>query len=669
MYFGCDYYPEHWPEDKWEKDAQMMAEAGFNVVRLAEFAWVKMELEEGRFEFNWLDKAIEILAKNNIKTILGTPTAASPAWLAMRHPDILCVDEQGIRTSFGGRRAYCPNSNTYRSFSEKIVSKMAEHYKDNGNIIGWQIDNEFGGGGGKGLCYCESCAVHFRKWLKDKYRALDKLNQEWGTIFWSQTYTAWDQVPLPWQLETAHNPSLLLDYRRFISDSYIDYQKLQIDILRKICPHQFITHNFMAVFNGIDYYKLAEPLDFISWDNYPNLRFNGEDKHAVKVSLLHDLMRGLKEKNFWVMEQQSGPSGGRYIDPNPQPGEIRLWTYQAIAHGAEGILYWRWRTGQFGNEQFWHGILDQADVLTRRYEEVKKVGQELQRIGDKLTGLEFPKEVAIVTSYDVQWAFDIQPNNPKFDYQEHLTSYYQLLHTWNVPVDAVSIQTDFSKYKLLIAPALFLINDELVSSLKEFVEKGGILIITFRSGIKNWNNVVFDEPLPAKLNDLLGIEVVEYDSLFSLQKCKVKLIHPEIKSLQGECDTWCDIIKCKGARVVGEYVENYYRGCPSITVNQFGRGQAVYIGTNPSSEIKENILRWTIEKSGIKPSFGGDSRNIEVLLRKKEGKDYLFFLNHSTKNQCVKIDQKYLELFENREYTKDSLMTIEPKGVRILCRS
>lgn len=669
MYLGCDYYPEHWPEDKWEKDAQMMAEAGFNIVRLAEFAWVKMEPEEGRFEFDWLDKAIEILTKNNIKIVLGTPTAASPAWLATKYPDILRVDEQGIRTSFGGRRAYCPNSSTYRSFSEKIVSKMAEHYKDNRNIIGWQIDNEFGGGRGKGLCYCKSCAAHFRKWLKNKYEMLDKLNQEWGTIFWSQTYTEWDQVPLPWQLETAHNPSLLLDYRRFISDSYIGYQKLQINILRKICPHQFVTHNFMAVFSGIDYYKLAEPLDFVSWDNYPDLRFNGEDKRPAKVSLLHDLMRGLKDKNFWVTEEQSGPSGWQYIDPSPCPGKIRLWTYQAIAHGAEGVLYFRWRTCRFGNEQFWHGILDQADVSTRRYEEIKKVGQELQRIGDKLTGLEFPKGAAILTSYDEQWAFDIQPSNPKFNYQEHIASYYEILNRWKISVDAVSIQADFSKYKLLIAPALFLINDELVSSLKEFVKKGGTLIVTFRSGIKNWNNVVFDEPLPAKLNDLLGIEVVEYDSLFSSQKCKVKLIYPEIKSLQGECDTWCDIIKCKGARVVGKYVENYYRGCPSITVNQFGRGQAVYIGTNPSSEIKENILRWTIEKSGIKPSFGGDSRNIEVLLRKKEGKDYLFFLNHSTKNQCVKIDQRYLELLENREYVRDSLMAIEPKGVRILCKN
>jgi len=669
MNFGCDYYPEHWPEERWQKDVQMMAEAGFNVVRMAEFAWVKLERGKGQFDFSWLDKAIEILSENKIRNVLGTPTATPPAWLAASHPDILRVNKEGIRTSFGGRRACCPNSSTYRTYSEKIVSKMAEHYKDNKNVIGWQIDNEFGGDGEKGLCYCQECAKNFRQWLQDKYKTLQKLNQEWGTVFWSQTYTEWEQIPLPRQLETAHNPSLLLDYRRFISDSYISYQKLQIDILRKICPHKFITHNFMGLFNAIDYYKLAQPLDFIAWDNYPNLRFTGGNKSSAKVSLSHDVMRGLKEKNFWVMEQQSGPTGWQCVDPNPYPGEIRLWTYQAIAHGAEGILYFRWRTSRFGTEQFWAGILDQCGTATRRYEEVKKIGQELKRIKDKLIGLEFPKEVAMLTSYDEQWAFDIQPNNPKFNYQEHFASYYQILNTLNIPVDVVSIQTDISKYKLVLAPALFLINDELVDNLKEFVKKGGTLIITFRSGIKNWNNIAFDEPLPAKLNDLLGIEVVEYDSLSSVQKCKLKLIHPEIEPLQGECDTWCDIIKCRGAEIIGRYTQSYYKDEACLTINRFGQGYAIYIGTNPSPEIKGSILRWAIEKLRVKSSFQADPANIEVILRRKEGKDYLFFLNHSDKYHQVKLDRIYQELLEKREYFKDSLMTIEPRGVRILCRT
>jgi len=669
MYFGCDYYPEHWPEERWEEDARMMKEAGFNVVRMGEFAWSKLEPKEGQFDFTWLDKAIEILGRYNIKTILGTPTAAPPPWLAKKYPEILRVDKQGIRTSFGGRRSYCPNSSVYHTYSQKIVSKMAEHYKDNENVVGWQIDNEFGGDREKGLCYCKQCARSFRKWLRNKYETIDKLNQEWGTVFWSQIYTEWDEIPVPRELETAHNPSLLLDYRRFISDSYITYQKLQLDILRRICPDKFITNNLMGLFNGIDYYKLARPLDFISWDNYPNLRFVGGEKSPVIVSLSHDLMRGLKGKSFWVTEEQSGPSGWQCVDPTPYPGEIRLWTYQAIAHGAEGILYFRWRTSRFGTEQFWHGILDHSGIPTRRYEEVKKVGWELKRIGEKITGLKFPQKVAMLTSYDEQWAFEIQPNNPKFNYQEHFASYYRLLNAWNIPVDVVSTKEDLSKYKLVIAPSLFLISDEIAENLKNFVRKGGVLITTFRSGVKNWNNVAFDDLLPAKLTDLLGIQVIEYNSLSPAQKCEMELTHPQIESLRGECDIWCDIIRCKEAEIVGKYTQHYYKDQPCITANQFGKGYAVYIGTNPSLEIKKEILRWTLQKSGIKPSFQVDSEDLEIVLREKGNKNYLFFLNHSDKKHYIKLDRSYLEVIENREYPKDSIIAMEPKGVRILCET
>jgi len=643
-----------------------MREAHFNIVRMAEFAWAKLEPREGKFNFDWLDKAIETLAKNNIKTILGTPTATPPAWLVTKYPEILRVDRQGIRTSFGGRRAYCPNSSVYQDYSRKIVTYMAEHYKDNENVIGWQIDNEFGGDREKGLCWCENCARNFRKWLKEKYKTLDKLNEEWGTIFWSQTYTDWDQIPLPWKLETAHNPSLLLDYRRFISDSYINYQKLQVDILRNICPDKFITHNFMGLFNSIDYYKLAESLDFISWDNYPKLRFVGERKSPAEVALSHDIMRGLKRKSFWVMEEQSGPSGWESVDPTPEPGEIRLWTYQAIAHGAEGVLYFRWRTCLFGTEQFWHGILDHVGTPTRRYEEIKRVGEELKKIDAKLTGLKFPKEVAMITSYDEQWAFEIQPNNLKFNYQEHFASYYQILNALNTPVDVISFKEDFSKYKLVIAPSLFLINDELADKLKSFVREGGVLIVTFRSGVKNWNNVVISEFLPARLSDLLGIKIVEYNSLSPFDKCKLELVHPEIEHIEGECSTWCDLIKCDEAEIVGKYISSYYKDFPCITVNKFGKGYAVYVGTDPALEIKKSLLKWALKKSGVKFSFKSCYEGLEIVLRKGENNDYLFFLNHSDRNQYVRLDKSYKELLENKKYSKDSIMAIGPKEVRIL---
>ncbi len=670
MYFGCDYYPEHWPKERWEEDARLMKEARFNVVRLGEFAWVKMEPEEGSFSFNWLDEAIEILGRHEIKTVLGTPTATPPAWLVKKHLEVLRVDENGIRSSFGGRRAYCPNNDIYHQFSKKIVQEMVEHFKNNKNVIGWQIDNEFGGDSSEGLCYCDVCASKFRKWLKKKYRSLDNLNKEWGTIFWSQTYGDWEEIPVPRKLETAHNPSLILDYRRFISDSYISYQELQRKILKDFAPHQFVTHNFMAHFNGIDYYNLAKPLDFVAWDNYPKLHFVEEGKEYYDVSFGHDLIRGLKRKSFWVMEEQSGPSGWQCVDPTPEPGEIRLWTYQAIAHGAEGVLYFRWRTCRYGTEQFWHGILDAWGKVNRRYEEVKQIGKELKKIEETLAEMEFSAEVAILNSYDIQWAFAIQPNNEQFNYRKHFLSYYQIFNRWGINVDAISWQDDFSKYKIIVAPSLFLLQDDFAIKLRDFVKNGGLLVVTFRSGIKNWNNVTFEDPFPAPLRDFLGIEVEEYDSLLPEheQGREIEIIHPDFKRTTGEGKIWCDIVKCDGAEVVACYSDGYYQGRPSITINKFERGKAIYIGTDPSEEIKENILFWAMREAGVNRPFLNIISNVEVVQQSKGERELIFLLNHSSKEQYIELNKEYVSILEDKEYSQGETIILEPKGVGIILR-
>ena len=362
MYFGVDYYPEHWPEERWEKDAGMMKEANINVVRLAEFAWAKIEPDEGVYDFSWLDRAIAVLALAGIKTVLGIPTAAAPKWLMDKHPDMYPVDMHGLVKGFGTRRHYCANHSMYREYTRKITAKMVEHYKDNPNIVAWQTDNEFGDN-----CYCDNCRDTFRTWLKKKHGTVEILNNEWGTVFWSQTYRSFDEVPVPGYSssdgfsQTAsgsalstpynHNPGLLLDYRRFCSDSYVAYQDIQIGEIRKRSRLP-ITHNYMGHYNELDYFKLGENLDFISWDNYPNNMWGRSDYKTTAMA--HDLMRGIKNSNFWVMEQQSGPCGWHSMGDTPEPGQIRLWTYQAIAHGADAIVYFRWRACTFGIEQYWY---------------------------------------------------------------------------------------------------------------------------------------------------------------------------------------------------------------------------------------------------------------------------------------------------------------------------
>ncbi len=404
--YGVDYYPEAWAESRWEKDAEMMQAAGINFVRLAEFAWVKMEPEEGKFDFTWLDRALKVLNAHGIRAVLGTPTASPPAWLYAKYPDIAAMDEHGVRYRFGSRQNVCLNSPNFRAAVRRIVTAMAEHYKDHPGVLGWQIDNELGGPN----CYDSYCQAAFQKWCRSKYQTLDGLNHAWGTIFWGHTYSAWTQVPLPWNtLDDSHNPSLALDYDRFFSDSTADYLKLQAGILRRISPSKAITHNEMGMFDNIDYSELNRPLDFVAWDNYP--MFGSDYASYFGPGLAHDLMRGSKDnQNFMVMEEQGGLPGWQIFWGRQAPAALfRLWAYQAIAHGADGVCFFRWRTSRYGTEQYWQGVLDQDSYPNSRYQVVAQMGKELPKLTELLRGSKVVSPVALLVSPDSRWAFHIQP--------------------------------------------------------------------------------------------------------------------------------------------------------------------------------------------------------------------------------------------------------------------
>src|SRR5574341_372917 len=456
FYFGVDYYPEHWPEERWPTDARLMVEAGFNVVRLAEFAWSKMEPSEGQFNFDWLDRAISIVHSRGIQVVLRTPTASPPPWLMSKNPDLFRVREDGLRVTFGNRREYCPNHSRYHDYTRRIVTEMAEHYADHPAVIGWQIDNEFGE-----RCYCPVCAGAFRDWLRRRYESLAELNRRWGTVFWSHVYTHWDQIPVPLATGGSPNPGLALDFYRFASDSYVAYQQIQVDILREKCPRHFVTHNFMGFkYDGINYYDLAHNLDFVAWDNYPRTQWSMQAQvDPSQAALAADTMRGLKRRNFWVMEQQAGPSGWEVVSVAPRPGELRLWAYQSIAHGADAVVFFRWRTSRFGAEQYWHGLLDHDGHPGRRYQEIKRMGAEIKRVGERIAGSRIQPSVAMLLSYDSRFAFQVQGNNPHFSYAGQFQQFYRALYRRHVPVDIVDPAADLSAYRLVLAPALHLVSD------------------------------------------------------------------------------------------------------------------------------------------------------------------------------------------------------------------
>ncbi|WP_026486278.1 beta-galactosidase [Caldanaerobius polysaccharolyticus] len=659
MFYGADYYPEHWPEERWETDAHLMKEAGINVVRLAEFAWAKLEPDEGLYDFSWLDKAISILARHGIKVILGTPTAAPPKWLIDKHPEILPVDNDGYVKGFGSRRHYCYNNPVYRQYTKKIVTAMAEHYKSNSNVICWHIDNEFGCHDTT-VCYCDNCLEEFRKWLKERYGNINKLNQSWGTVFWSQIYKDWDSVIVPRKAVTSHNPSLLLDYKRFSSDSVVKYQKLQIDILREVTPDKKITHNFMGLFNQIDYYQLAKDLDFISWDNYPINHFSDKsDQIAANIALSHDVMRGVKKKNFWVMEQQSGPTGWEEMGRQLKPGEMRLWVYQSIAHGADAIVYFRWRACTFGTEEYWHGILDHDGVPRRRYHEVKQIGQELQKIGPLIEGSEIKAEVAIIRSFDNEWAFEIQPHKRGFKYMEQIKKYYKYFYSRNIPVDIISPEDDLSGYKLVLAPGLIMVNEKITDNIKNYVRGGGTFLTTWRAGAKRWDNRMNDQSLLGPLKDLLGIDIEEYSIIPDDENINIIFGDNE-----GTANVWFDVISPVTAEVLGEYKSDYLAGKAVITVNKYGMGNAYYVGTIPSDGIIKELLDKVTEKCNVSVTEIKGDEGIEIFRRIKGADEFYFVLNFNRKPSTIIIDKPMMDILTGKYINGE--ITLEPFGIKVL---
>lgn len=659
FHFGADYYPEQWPEDRWPEDARLMSAAGFNVVRLAEFAWSKLESREGIFDFTWLDRAIEILSRQGIKIVLGTPTASPPPWLMAKQEDLFLVEQTGIRQTYGLRREYCPNHPLYRQFTERIVNKMAVHFKANPAVIGWQIDNEFGD-----RCYCSICRSEFHKWLQKRYHNLDTLNEEWGTIFWSHIYTDWSQIPVPVTTARSHNPSLGLDYRRFMSDTYRQYQKFQIDIIRRECPSHFITHNLMGFgYNQLNYYDNTVDLDFVSWDNYMRMQWDMKaEVDPAKAALSHDAMRGLRKQNYWVMEQQSGGGGWEYVAVQPKPGELRLWTYQSIAHGADGIVYFRWRTSRTGTEQYWQGILEHHGTPGRRYAEVSQIGKELHKVSEMIVGSQVIAKVAIMQSYDARFAFQVQPNNPRFGYEKHIQDIYRGFYENNIPVDIVSEKDPLTGYKVVVVPALYILTEETAGNLEKFAATGGVVVFTPRTGVKDESNKVVNMKLPGLVSEMSGIEIEEYISMPVDDNNRVKFVLPDLED-DFLTSVWADVIDPKEAEVIAWHTQDFYANKPAASINHFGKGKVIYLGIMGDSAYYDAVCRWISGLAGIETLMETPA-GVEVTERWQGRNRLLFVLNHHPEGKVVTLKAPCLDLLSGKNL--EGNVAVPPRDVLIL---
>ncbi|SDO59636.1 beta-galactosidase [Halobacillus aidingensis] len=420
-YLGVDYYPEHWPEEMMDEDFQGIKDMGANIIRIGEFAWHLMEKEEGAFDFSYFDRVIEKAKQNGLDVMFGTPTATFPAWLAQKHPSILSKNENGNTRVFGGRRQYCFNSDKYRQYAAGITKKLVQHYKNEEAIVSWQIDNEFGHEGSD-MCFCDQCHGAFHQYLENKYESVDQLNDEWGTIFWGQTYNDFSEIPVPKPTVTTHNPTLKMEWARFRSASVNGFTHEMTAIVKEHKgSHQTVTTNVSGGFfdKWFDHEENVKPMDFVSYDNYPV--WGGLEKPIPPeaIAMTHDFNRGLLDQNYWIVEELMGAQGHDVIGYLPRPNQAKMWSYQAFAHGCSNMLYFRWRGMTKGAEQFCYGVVDHDNVYGRKYKEVQSLFKEIKE-HDELLNADIKSDVAVLYDYDNIWSWRSQIQSKDFDFNEEL---------------------------------------------------------------------------------------------------------------------------------------------------------------------------------------------------------------------------------------------------------
>jgi beta-galactosidase len=678
MYFGVDYHPEHWvfpyagtpdrPEARWERDAQLMVAAGINVVRMGEFCWGLYEPEEDKYDFDWMRRVMDIVKLHDIKVILGTPTAAPPLWLAKKHPEILPLDERGLALHEGTRHAYCLNSDIYWDHTRRIVTALAKALGNHPALIAWQIDNGIGGHTTE-YSFNEVTRHDWHAWLKAKYETLPRLNDSMGNRFWSQIVTDWDEVPMPMLAPTVHNPALVLDWMRFSSDTIRSYVKMQADLLHELTPHAPVTTNLRALTRHFDHFDVAEVLDFVSLDSYATVK-----SRAAENAMELDMMRSLKktginmpdgQEGFWVIEQKAGHVNWQEVNSLLRPGVARLFTYQVISRGATGVLYFFWRQPRIGSEKFYGGVLTHDGRGDNRvYREISQIGDEVKLLAPVLKGTRIVAETCILISHENIWTqkLPMQPNK-HFNQREHVLLFYSALHDRNIPVDFARPSEDLTKYKLVIAPSLHVLAAGEADLLKLYVQNGGTLVGTFNTSLVDQHHVVPDTGLPGNLTDLFGLEVEEFDP--------IPPDHDQHLAFKGAFPTshlhparlWCDIIEPKECQVLATYAKDFYAGRPAMTMNTFGLGKAIYLGTMSHQSFYYDLVAWLRQLCNLFPLLKVPD-TVEVSMRQRDDAHVYFLLNHQNTHVRIQFYKPMHDFLTGQTFSGN--YDLPPHGVLVL---
>jgi beta-galactosidase len=662
IFYGGDYNPEQWPEKVWLEDVKLMKQAGVNLVSVGIFSWSLLQPNEETYNFEWLDRIMDLLAANGIYADLATATAAQPAWLS-QYSDVLPVDIRGNKVSYGSRQSYCPNSPSYRRLGRQLVRNLAERYKNHPALIMWHINNEYACH--TPSCYCENCAQAFRSWLQKKYGTVEKVNEAWGTNFWSQHYYEWAEIIPPRATSTFGNPGQVLDYQRFMSDSLMDCYLGEHAILKSVTPNIPVTTNFMGDFKNLDYFKWAQHMDVVSWDSYPDPEPNAYPGWAA---FNHDLMRGLKNgQPFILMEQAASHVNWRPVNTNKRPGVMGLWSYQAIARGADAVMFFQWRQSLKGAERFHSAMVTHTgDDQSRVYREIAELGHELATL-DEIIDSRTPAEIGILFDYENWWSLEHEPRpSINVNYLAQIRNFYNPLYDMNIEVDIVPVDADLSRYKLVIAPLLNMVKPGVKENLEKYVAGGGTFVTTFFSGIEDETGGVFPGGYPGPLKDLLGLAVEEFDPLEPHMTNKMRMIRTAGR-LNGDyrCNLWCDVVQPGTAKVLAKFVEDYYAGRPCLTENHFGKGKAYYIATQPEPDFYKAFLKYLTDLHSVGSPLPVPP-GVEVVKRAKDGQEYLFILNHTNHLAEFAIPGAFQDLISGNGLQNE--LILKPKGTVILKR-
>ena len=657
--FGGDYNPDQWDEATIDRDMELFAKAGVNTVTLPVFSWAKLEPEEGVYQFEWLDKILDKLWNNRIRVILATPTCAQPAWMSRKYPEVLPVDIAGRKRTHGMRVFFCVNSEKYRERAAAIATIMAERYKNYQGLLGWHVANEYGT-----YCYCDNCQKKFRSWLKERYQTIENLNDKWTTSFWGRTLTSFEEIMLPTELNDDYrfNPAIQLDYMRFVTASTIDCYNNEAKILKKATPHLPVFSNISGYIKKLNQFEMVPQMDYAGWDNYPA----PADERSFPA-LKHNIMRATKDgKSFLVVEQSPNQQNWQPYNKLKRPGEIRKIAYQGLAHGSDSCLYFQLRQSVGGQEKF-HGafVSHNGSEDTRIFRECAEIGQELKKLDNTFVNARTQSQAGIIFDWDNWWSLELTSGPTKdMNYLEQVHYYYKPFYYQNVPVDIIKQSTDFSNYKVIVAPLLYMTKEGVAERLEQFVKAGGTLIATYMSGYVDENDRCIFGAYPGQLREVLGVWVEEVDALYPTEKNTIKMTGTNTGSQEYMCSFLCDVLHNDSAEVLAAYNSDFYTGMPAVTVNQYGKGKAYYLGTQVEEAYLNGLVEEICENAKLSSVFEFEG-DIEITARTNENGKFIFIINHGTNTGVIDLKTAtYKNLLDNKFYS--GKVQISPFDVLIL---